>query len=322
MKGKKCLKFKFVGVAATICCVSLSKAALLGFEQGDGYDNDYPNHNGGGFATEAQFVDEYFLNKYNAGQYGTNAGGPGGSKTLITANTGLWERLDTDTGSDGFSRYAVAHAQLGVFARTGDAFLGLRNLAGSNALDLKYSFDSRDFGGVNPTTIGNNDIVKWSIYLCPNVDNDPIDGVFHWTFRNSTGGVALQFGYSTDNELQYRLTDSGAWVDTGTNLDAGAYDRLDMTFNLNTDQVSINLFDVSASSDVSILNNQALTGDMDNFNSVEWTIKRQTKNGGDGELKHQFDDSALVAIVAVPEPTAFFMALPALLFGLVARKRK
>jgi len=122
------------------------------------------------------------LSRYNAGQYGTHGGGPGGTGLDIADNSGLWQalaggRLNEDIGAPiyqgnlGARDYVQAYAY--PSARSGNQVLNF--LASDVSLRYNYSLDSRDFGGLTPAlTVAHE--VDLSFWLCPSEWDDPDTG--------------------------------------------------------------------------------------------------------------------------------------------------
>lgn len=190
----------------------VSRAGIVGaFDSGDGYN----------LATSLP-VDPNLVDRYNAGGYGTNNGGPGGVFTVIPPGTGLWTELQPNTNGyalaspDGNHTSAFFGPSLDF--RGGNA--GGFRTTGSGAVDgeWRYRMDSRDFGGNLPSSINNNGIVTVSFYYCGGVafqGNDP--GVFRMGFADGLGNEGLEFGLWDTSHLFYR----GAGADQVTTVFMG-----------------------------------------------------------------------------------------------------
>lgn len=180
-------------IAISLCIPMESQALLGGFESTDGYD---------------QPVLPTMVNSYNAGQYGTTNGGPGGAYTPTSydAPTGLWDDRNNAYGTYniGLSAgvptgyYVTRHPPvpgLGMFPHSGNAMLAVRNTGYNSVtlpaipLDFSYSLDTRDFynGGspVTPTATGDK-IVDWSVWAAPGPVTTPNDGIW-LSFLDSVG---------------------------------------------------------------------------------------------------------------------------------------
>ena len=132
-------------------------AYLGGFEDVDGYE---------------PFLDD--VAKYNAGQYGANAGG--GVYVDIPDNTGLWKKLQGPlfpaTGTTGSVAYATGHQYRDrTNPSTSDQALVITtNADGWTAGPQEYSYtvDSFDLAGFNPDSTG-SETVYISFWSCSQI---------------------------------------------------------------------------------------------------------------------------------------------------------
>ena len=285
-----------------------AQAYLGGFEDLDGYNNDYLS-GAGPFGNGASGYNVFY---YNAGAYGTNAGGPGGGPVDIPNNTGLWSQLDAVAATG--NRYAIAHAQIGAeHSYVGDAMLGLRNTAtGASDLNVRYSLDSRDFGGVTPGT-SLASAVLWSLRVCP----DPVSfgpglglPVFYWAFRDSSLDAGLLLGWDQNNKMLYKSPTDAAWTYTNYTLDHLNYDRLELQMDSIAKTWSLSAFDVSANADVTVVSSGILAASMDALTTIDWTLARD-------QAKTYFDESSFSVI---PEPSSAVLCL--LAYAAVGRRRR
>ena len=182
-----------------------------GFDAGDGY-----------FLATSLPVDNSLVDRYNAGQYGTNNGGPGGVFTAITPGTGLWRELRPATNG-----YAVVspdgnhtiNASGPALDFRGGNVGGFRTTGAGNVDgEWRYTLDSRDLGGVVPASINNDRVITMRFYYCGGVafqGDDP--GVFRMGFADGAANEGLEFGLWDDSHLFYR----GAGADQVTSVLTG-----------------------------------------------------------------------------------------------------
>jgi hypothetical protein len=297
--------------SSALCCALLlyaspTQAYLGGFEDLDGYTNDY-NLPTGPFGSGAS---SYNVTRYNAGQYGTNGGGTGGSPSLITANTGLWQQIDTAVLFG--NRYALAHLEVGAaHAYDGTSMLGLRNDIGvADALIMRYFVDDRDRGGLSyNATLGAS--LNWSIRVCPDAvgSGSPTTPVFHWTFRDANLDAGFQVGWNTANTIIYKSASSSTWTTTSYVLDNVNYDRIDISLNAAAGTWSLNVWDESLSLSQTLVNNATMDSSMEQLGYIDWTLAA-------GQQKHFFDNSVLT----VPEPSSALLTGLATLLHLRRRR--
>lgn len=327
-------------VIATSLCIPLKSYAYLGgFEPNDGY---------------LSFVN--WVNGYNAGQYGTANGGPGGvainPQQPPTANYGgLWQDLPPGHFSTYNANpsvfmggyYVTGHstvAGLGMFPHSGSQMLALRNTSyatptlPAQPLDYRYTLDTRDFynGGspINPSDTGDK-IVDWSIWAGPGPKTAPSDGIWLSFLDNAAiPNIGFQFGWNELYELRYRDTPSDPWtnlVDPNTN---GNY-VFGRPWSFSGQPVIYDRFDFS----LDLLND---TWSLDVFSSLQgYTMSfvsdrafgQNLQNFTEidwhvsyGNEKGFFDDSDFVISPAqVPEPGTFVLvALAGLLLWRVQAK--
>ena len=291
------------------CTLSHPALAYLGgFEDQDGYNNDY---NGGGpFGSGASNYNAFY---YNAGDYGTNAGGPGGGPVDIPNNTGSWRQLDAIAATG--NRYTIAHAQVGVeHSFEGDAMLGMRNdTSGAADLIARYFIDSRDFGGVTPGSSFAS-IVAWSLRVCPDIATTGgtlAAPAFNWTFRDASLNTGLMVGWNNNNTLIYKSASDSAWTVSSFTLDHLNYDRLDFYIDTLSSTWYLNAFDVSANKTVSVVSSATIAPTMGAITTIDWDL---TPN----QSKNYFDNSSFSA---VPEPSSTLLVALAALAWSTKRSR-
>ena len=297
-----------------LVAASDSLAGLGGFEAEDGYEI----YDRSGNPAQIPGIN---LNAYNAGEYGTNSGGlggsftPNGSPTPVYTNTGLW--TDINNGSTyGYNSpigdyYIIAHDDdiKGYRAKNGAGMLGMTTRNSSAALDFAYSLDSRDFyqSGVNtPGNVHNNAIVDWSIWVCPTAGTGDAE-TYYWTFRDSAGRAAGQVGWTAGNEVVYRSDSWAGWTNTGVFLDPTTYDRLDFSFDVANDTWGLSKFDASDSKLEPIFS-AAMGNQLDDLARIDWHLEP-------GILKTFFDDSEVTACYTSPMPLDELMDGQALCSG-------
>jgi hypothetical protein len=267
------------------------------------------------------------LSRYNAGQYGTGGGGPGGTAVDIADNSGLWRalaggRLNEDIGAPvyqggQFQRdYVAAYGYTG--ARSGSQVLNL--LAYDQDMRYSYSLDSRDFDGIDPLTTSDMRI-DLSFWTCPtDADDDIAMGVntVAMSFRDSIGQILIDVGYTGDNLLQYRVGGAATWQTTGITLGTQGWSEITLSLNTYANSVSLSArgFDdtnLILNSSTTVLTDEQLGFDVANVTEIQWSA-----TDVDG-FKNFFDDFDF-NLTAVPEPGSAVLVLLAGLFGLRRRR--
>lgn len=268
------------------------------------------------------------LSRYNAGQYGTGNGGPGGTATDIADNTGLWRalaggRLNEDTGAPfyfggQFQRdYIAAYGYAG--ARTGSQVLNL--LAYDENLRYSYSLDSRDFDGINPATTSDM-LIEASFWTCPTDADDAIAigiNTVAMSFRDSMGQILVDIGYTGDNLLQYRLAGSPIWQTTALSLGVSGWSQINLTLNTYTNSISLAAraysdLNTSLGANTTVITDESLGFNTENVTGIEWTA-----TDVDG-FKNFFDDFNFT-LTAVPEPGSLVLLGLAGLWGMRRKRR-
>jgi hypothetical protein len=340
-----------------LCQVQIASAYLGSFEEADGYR--IPGVGGAGniasgfFAGDAQFylnnssangltgivapgaypnglgdaTHGADLSRYNAGQYGLNGSGPGGTAMDIADNTGLWRalvggRLNEDLNAPIYSGgqfqrdYIAAYGYSG--ARTGNQVLNL--LAYDQDLRYAYSLDSRDFKGIDPALTSDMRI-DLSFWTCPtNADDDMIGiNTVGMSFRDSLGQTLISVGYTGDNFLQYRVGSSLAWQTTGIEFGTQGWNEIQVSIDTHSNSISLiaraySDLDTTLSPPMVVLLEESIGFNTDNVTEIEWTA-----TDVDG-FKNFFDDFDF-NLTAVPEPSSALMLILAG-FGFMRRQRR
>ncbi len=284
------------------------------------------------------------VSRYNAGQYGINAGGPGGTATDIADNTGLWQaiaggRLNEDIGGTLANGYQYlgntgglvfaqnrdyVHAYRYTGARTGTQVLNL--LAQDTSLQYDYALESRDLGGTNPSaTLAS--IIAMTFWFCP-ADTDDTDtgNLFGLTLRDALGQSVFSVGYTGENVVQYRLPGAGgSWISTASQVGTQGWSEATVTLNTesNTVNLSVRAYDdltATLGSAVSIVNGQSVGFDADAFTSLRWDLRGGTLDNGAVSYKNYFDDFTF-NVAPVPEPGSLLCVALAGLFLTRRRQR-
>ena len=327
-----------------------ASAYLGGFEEQDGYRIPL---NGqilsGGFVGDAQF---YFNNnpaggytgvvpwgaypnnfsdgtngpdvsRYNAGQFGTNNGGPGGTAADIPDNSGLWRvldggRLNEDANAPYYYGGQFARDQIVAYRNTmphsGSQTLNL--MAMDQSLSYRYSLDSRDLGGIDPaSTVAAQ--IQMSFWVKPTDWDDPDSGnMLGLSLLDAANQAVFEIGYTGDNLLQYRLT-GGAWHTTTYQLGSAGYSEITVMLDTaaSTASIGVSAFDDNSSllgGNSSVLSNQSLGVISGAFTGLQWDLRGGVLANGAVSYIHSFDDfnfTVTPAPVPVPEPGAVVLLL-------------
>lgn len=274
------------------------------------------------------------LSRYNAGQYGTNNGGPGGTAVDISDNSGLWRalaggRLEEDADApyynDGSFTRDYVHAYRYPGARTGLSVLNL--LASDTSLSYAYSLDSRDFGGTTPAATGSS-LIQMAFWLCPSDwDDTDLDNILSLSLRDAANQTVFQVGYTGDNYLQYRLPGGGVWQTTAHRMGSAGWSELVVILDPvnNTAGIVVSAFDdltTTLGPQTYVLANQSLGLDAGALTGLQWDLRGGPLNNGAASFKNYFDDfSFTLSPVVVPEPNSLLLAGVAFAFMCFPRRR-
>ena len=331
-----------VCVLGAMMCSQDAAAYLGGFEEQDGYRIPL---NGqilsGNFGGDAQF---YFDNnpasgytgvvpwgsypnnfsdgtngpdvtRYNAGQFGTNNGGPGGAAADIADDSGLWQvliggRLNEDANAPYYHGSQFARDQIVAYRNTmphmGSQTLNL--MAMDQNLSYTYSLDSRDFGGIAPaSTLAAQ--IQMSFWVKPTDWDDPDTGnILGLSLLDAANQPVFEIGYTGDNLLQYRLT-GGAWQTTAYQMGSAGYSEITVVLDTaaNTASLGLSAYDDNSSllgSNSSVLSNQSLGLISGALTGLQWDLRGGGLDNGAVGYIHSFDDFnfSVTTVTPVPEP--------------------
>jgi hypothetical protein len=261
------------------------------------------------------------LSRYNAGQYGTNNGGPGGTASDIIDNSGLWQalaggRLNEDADAPyyngtNFTRdYVQAYRYPG--ARTGSSVLNF--LASETSLSYAYSFDSRDFNGMSPSA-SNGQLIQMAFWLCPSDwDDDDQGNIMSISLRDSMGQTVFQVGYTGDNMLQYQTPRNGFWETTSHRMGTLGWSQLVVILDTvnNTAGIAVRAFDdntFTLEDQSYVLSNRSLGLEVNALTGLQWDLRGGPLNNGAASFKNYFDDFSftLSPVIVVPEPGSLLL---------------
>lgn len=274
------------------------------------------------------------LSRYNAGEYGTNNGGPGGTAADITDNSGLWRalaggRLNEDVAApyyygNNFTRDYV-HAYRYPGARTGAAVLNL--LASEVNLSYAYTLDARDFNGITPSANGAS-LIQMAFWLCPSDwDDDDTDNILSLSLVDAANQTVFQVGYTGDNMLQYRVS-GGSWQTTAYRMGTAGWSEVIVILDPvnNTAGLVTSAYDDFSSTlgpQTYVLANQLLGLDAGALTGLQWDLRGGTLNNGAASFKNYFDDfNFTLSPVVVPEPGSVLLLGLAIVMLVMPRKRR
>lgn len=331
--------FRHACLLVALLCSPDARAYLGGFEEQDGYRIPLNGQiSSAGYAGDAQF---YFNNdpasgytgvvpwsaypnnfsdgtngpdvtRYNAGQFGTNNGGPGGAALDIPDNSGLWQvlsggRLNEDANAPYYYGSQWARDSIVAYRNTtphgGSQTLNL--MAMDQNLSYRYSLDSRDMNGVDPaSTIAS--AIQMSFWVKPSDWDDPDTGnILGLSLLDAANQAVFEIGYTGDNWLEYRLN-GGAWQITGYQMGSAGYSEITVMLNTftNTASLALSAYNDSSSilgSNVNVLTNQALGVVSGAFTGLQWDLRGGLLDNGAVSYIHSFDDFNF-NVTPVPEP--------------------
>jgi len=271
------------------------------------------------------------VTRYNAGQYGTNNSGPGGSAADIMDNSGLWQvlsggRLYDDASAPYYYGNQYYRDQIVAYRNTmphgGSQTLNL--MAADQSLSYRYSMDSRDLGGIAPaSTLGM--ALQMSFWVKPSDWDDPDTGnIFGLSLLDAANQPVFEVGYTGDNLLQYRLT-GGAWQTTSYALGTLGWSEITVVVDTvgNTASLDINAYNDGTShlnGSSIVLDSQGLGVVSGALSALQWDLRGGTLDNGAISYINSFDDFSFTA-TPVPEPAGMFLLLLVAAFRSAARRR-
>ena len=280
-----------IGFAAGLAVAASNAHAYLGsFEAADGY--------------------QPFLNRvqeYNAGHYGPNSG-YGGAYSLITPNTDFWKEITAATGGS----YATGHQfedrswiNNGIGSQNNNG-LQLTTAAlgfGGPALQVQYSIDQPDMGGVVPSSTGGS-IVKMSFWWRGLLNGTDTGGQIpngylgnEIQLKDSSGNIGFKLGLTQRAGGDHVTYWNGSSMFESTIPATGYYfDRWDLTLDNANDTFSADYFQFSTSTLIPLAVNQPMFQNMNNLTTLDFRTSPGTFN--DKQNGMVVDDFTFV----VPEP--------------------
>lgn len=300
-----------IACSSALLCSSAS-AYLGGFEAVDGYED--------------------FLNDvatYNAGQYGTNAGG--GTYVNIPDNTGLWQKLQgplwPTPGLAGGAAYATAHFSRdrqfpGDPTRRGLVITTNADGWGAGPQEYSYQLDSFDLGGVAPASTA-GDTLDISFWSCARIFGTGEGGGLGAgtigdtvSFYDSSGNLGFEVGYRQPaTTTDFAATNVGSWVQSAISVNPSTYHRWDVTLDLATQTVSIDVFESGVLTN--LVSSAPLITPMSNLTELRFESTAGVNNAKIWSL----DDFSMSAR-GIPEPTAAMLLLSTGLACSVRRGRR
>lgn len=330
-------------------CAQEAKGYLGGFEEQDGYRvpmngqilssylagdaQYYLNNNAANGYTGVVPVGAYpntlgdgtngpDVTRYNAGQYGTNQSGPGGSATDIPDNSGLWQalsggRLYEDASAPYYYGSYYDRNQIVAYRNTmphsGSQTLNL--MASDQSLRYLYSMDSRDYGGINPASTAGLQM-QMSFWVKPSDWDDPDTGnIFGLSLLDAANQSVFEVGYTGDNFLQYRLS-GGDWQTTAWQMGTLGWSQITVVVDTlhNTATLGINAYNDGASmlgGSSTVISSQSLGLASGAITGLEWDLRGGTLANGAISYIQSFDDFNfdITSVSPVPEPGGMVLLL-------------
>jgi hypothetical protein len=272
------------------------------------------------------------LSRYNAGQYGTSNGGPGGTAVDIADNIGLWRalaggRLTEDANAPYYYGSQYLRDQVVAYrlttAHTGSQVLSL--FAAQSNLSYAYSLDSRDLGGVAPASTTAS-LIQMSFWVNPTSWDDPDTGnIMGLTLRDAANQSLFEVGYTGDNLLQYRMAGGGAWQTTTEAFGSGGWSEITIQLDTlnNTAGLAVSAFNDSLGilgANDTVLSSQSLGVVAGAFTGLQWDLRGGTLANGAISYINYFDDFNFT-VLPVPEPGGALLVLLAAVV-LMGRRRR
>jgi hypothetical protein len=295
----------------------LTVAAVLFARQAMGYLGGFENQDG--YQSDGSLLQD--VSTYNAGQYGTNGGGPGGSAVNITPNTGLFTKFDQGDTSPGNGELVV---QPGL-ARTGNGGLVLRSTsfygdtAGDGA-DYLYTFDSRDFNGTSPALVTSG-VVSVDYWMRPQTSFFETGLATTTSFVNTGGDTLFSIGMLGqgifDSKPILEWQDAAGWHNTGIIGNSGGWDHIMLSFDLTTGTVSFSYYSSLTGATTVLATDVVAAAPMDSLTGIHFTAQPNTE-------VNAYDDFTVVSplLAMVPEPSSFLFVMLGAMQCLGLRRRR
>lgn len=269
-------------------------AYLGGFEDGDGYQD-------GGVLPMRD------VSSYNAGQYGTNNGGPGGVFTDIAANSGLFYKSDVGRIDDNYGELVAHHG----LAHSGSSGLVLRSTSGfgdtgGDGADYRYYFDSRDFNGGTPSAVTTGTIAI-DYWACPQTAFFALGRVTTTEFFNAAGETVFALGTQGQGGLTSQPLiewyDASGWHTTSIVGNNSDWDHVMLSFNLDTGTIDFSYFESLTGTTHYVISGAVADRPLNSLAGIRFTAAPNTE-------KNSYDDFTIAAS-AVPEPGSLLLMLAA-----------
>ncbi len=292
-------------ILAAVLYAQPAMAYLGGFEEGDGYQQN-------GALQDVSI--------YNAGQYGTNNGGPGGSMTSITPNTGLYSKFDQGDTTPGNGELVI---QPGL-ARTGNGGLALRSTpfygdTGGDGADYLYTFDNRDFNGVSPHLITGG-VVSIDYWMRPQTSFFETGLATITSFVNTGGDTIFSVGMLGqgifDSKPILEWQDAAGWHQTTILGNSAGWDHIMLSFNLDTDTVSFSYYSSLTGQTTAVASNVSPVSTMDSLTGIHFTAQANT------EVNAYDDFNLSESMLVVPEPSSLVIVALGCVQCLGMRRRR
>lgn len=294
-------------LAFSFCMLLLPRAwaYLGGFEEQDGY-------------RPAGTQPTTDVSTYNAGQFGTNNGGPGGGFQSITPNSGLFYKHDIGDIREGFGELVVQHG----IAHSGDSSLALRATmafgdTGDDGAHYLYTFDARDFDGSAPALVTSG-VVELDYWMRPQTPFFSMSRVTTTEFLNSTGDTLFAIGTlgqgSFTSQPFIEWYDGTTWTTTTIVGNNASWDHVMLTFDLTNDWVSFSYYASLTNTTHAVATNVPTGAPLDRLSGIRFTAQPNTE-------MNNYDDFNVVAPLVVPEPSTAMLAVLCALQLQIRRRR-
>ena len=185
--------------------------------------------------------------------------------------------------------------------------------------------DSFDLAGVNPATTG-GDVIDISFWSCARIFGSGEGGGLGpgtigdtVSFYDSGGNLGFQLGYrQPGTTTDFAATNVGSWVQSTVSVNPSTYHRWDVTLDLATQTVSIDIFEGATLT--TLVSGAPLVNPMSDFTELRFVSTPGVNNAKIWSL-----DDFEMGVRPIPEPTAGLLAvlgLSSLAAGRTRRLRK